>query len=77
MVQSVGPFEDTPDRYEAANGVEAAAPGMPDDAGSRDPSATTVADAVANAMAYHLEIGSDALGLGSSIGDLVNLPNIY
>lgn len=75
--QSLGPYEDTPDRYEAANGVEAGMPGMADDAGSRDPSATSVAGAVANAMAYHMEIGSDALGLGSSIGDLINLPNPY
>lgn len=69
---SVGPY-DPPGGYEAPNGVEVMA-GVPVDAGSIDPSSTTMGGAVANAMAQQAEMASDALGLGSHIGDLVNLP---
>jgi hypothetical protein len=69
---TVGPY-DAPDRYEAPNGVEVMA-GVADDAGSRDPSSTTVGGAVAGAMAQQAEIASDTLGMGSHVGDLVDLP---
>jgi hypothetical protein len=72
-MQSVGPYEDTPDQYEAPNGVEVMA-GVADDAGSRDPSSTSVSGAVTNAMAQQAEIMTDTLGLGSHVGDLVDLP---
>ena len=70
---SVGPYEDTPDQFEAPNGVEIPR-GLPNDPGSRDPSSTTVAGAVSNAMAQQAEIAADSIGLGSSIGDPINLP---
>ena len=77
-MQSTGPFEDTPDAYEAPNGVESVLPGVADDLGSRDPSATTVGGANANAMAQQAEMATDVVGLGSHIGDLINLPpNVY
>ncbi len=60
--------------YEAPNGMQAALPGQADDAGSRDPSSTTVAGAVANAMAQSAEIESDTHGQGSQIGDALRLP---
>lgn len=71
---TTGPMEDSPDAYEAPNGVEAAMPGQPDDPGSRDPSSTTVAGAVTNALAQSAEHESDTHGLGSRIGDPVDLP---
>jgi hypothetical protein len=50
------PYVDpNPSGYEAPDGVEATIPGAPDDAGSRDPSATTIAGAVANAYAQMRE----------------------
>jgi hypothetical protein len=50
------PYVDpNPSGYEAPDGVESTIPGAPDDAGSRDPSATTIAGAVANAYAQMRE----------------------
>lgn len=57
--------------YEAPNGVAVMA-GIDDDAGSRDPSSTTVGGAVSNAYAQMAELASDTLT--DHIGDLVNLP---
>jgi hypothetical protein len=69
---TVGPGnEDAPDTYEAPNGVEVI-PGVPDDAGSRDPSSTTVSGAVSNAAANAAEMESD-VGTGH-IGDEINPP---
>lgn len=63
--------------YTAPNGVTTI-PGVPDDAGSRDPSSTTVSGAVDNAMAQSAEMESDTFGQGTYVGDLVNLPpNTY
>ena len=73
------PDSGSPDAYEAPNGVEAVLPGVTDDAGSRDPSATTIAGAVANAMANMRELESDAVSpIGSDMCDPVDLPpNVY
>lgn len=73
---TVGPGnEDAPDTYEAPNGVEVI-PGVPDDAGSRDPSSTTVSGAVSNATAQMRELESDVVT--DHIGDEINLPpNLY
>jgi hypothetical protein len=74
--QPPAPFVDRPDAYEAPNGVEAVLPGVVDDAGSRDPSATSVGGAVANAMAQMAEMRSDAeTPAGTWIGDLIDLPS--
>ncbi len=75
---TIGPIQgapDVPEAYEAPNGVEAALPGQVDDAGSRDPSSTSVAGAVANAMAQQAELESDLMPQGGSFGDPVNLPD--
>jgi hypothetical protein len=69
------PYVDpNPGGYEAPDGVEATIPGAPDDAGSRDPSATTIAGAVANAYAQMREQEAATHGPGSSIGDDVPMP---
>jgi hypothetical protein len=71
---TVGPDQgmpDFPDRYEAPNGVEVI-DGVADDAGSRDPSATSVAGAVSNAYAQMVELESDVNT--DHIGDLIDLP---
>jgi hypothetical protein len=49
------------------------------DAGSRDPSATTVAGSVSNAMAQMAEMRGDGESpAGSYVGDLIDLPpNVY
>jgi hypothetical protein len=61
---------------ESPNGVDAVLPGGPDDAGSRDPSSTTVAGAVANADANMAEMESDAVSpAGSAVGDPLDLPS--
>ena len=44
------------------------------DAGGRDDVASTVAGAVANAQARYHEHQSDTYGMGSTIGDLIDLP---
>ena len=68
-------FDQQPDAYEAPNGVESVLPGVVDDAGSRDPSATTVGGAVANAMAQMREMQGDGESpQGGYIGDLIDLP---
>jgi hypothetical protein len=70
------PFDQVPDAYEAPNGMESVLPGITDDAGSRDPSATTIGGAVANAMAQMREMQADTmLGLGTYVGDPINLPD--
>jgi hypothetical protein len=54
MVASIGPNggqSDMPDRYEAANGVEAGIPGQADGPGTRDPSSPTPVAAVAAELA--------------------------
>lgn len=75
---TIGPMQgaaDVPDAYEAPNGVEAVLPGVADDAGSRDPSATTIAGSVANAMKQMTELRSDAESpMGSAVGDPIALP---
>ena len=73
------PYDHNANPNEAPNGVDGALPGVPVDAGSRDPSATTVGGAVANAAAQMAEMQSDAVSpAGSWIGDLIDLPpNIY
>jgi hypothetical protein len=69
------PYVDpNPSGYEAPDGVESTIPGAPDDAGSRDPSATTIAGAVANAYAQMREYEADTHGPGTSIGDDVPMP---
>jgi CRISPR/Cas system CSM-associated protein Csm4 (group 5 of RAMP superfamily) len=68
---SVGPDYEAQEGYEAPNGVSVMA-GVADDAGSRDPSSTTISGAVSNAMAQMSEIASDTLT--DHVGDLVNLP---
>jgi len=74
----IGPVVGGPegtDAYEAPNGVESVLPGMPDDAGSRDPSAATIGGAVANAMAQMQEMHADAVQpMGSGMGDPIALP---
>jgi hypothetical protein len=64
---------------EAPNGVDSVLPGVVDDAGSRDPSATTVGGAMSNAAAQMAEMRGDAESpAGSYVGDQINLPpNIY
>jgi len=64
---------------EAANGVDSVLPGVADDAGSRDPSATTVAGAMSNAAAQMAEMRGDAESpAGSYVGDQITLrPNTY
>ena len=44
------------------------------DAGGRDDVSSTVAGAVANAQARYHEHQSDTYGMGSTIGDLIDLP---
>ena len=80
MVASVGPVQgpaDVPDAFEAPNGVEAATPNIPDDAGSRDPTSATVAGAVANAFAQAAWFSNDLEAAGSSVGHEVALPPAY
>jgi hypothetical protein len=76
---AVGPVEVGPDAYEAPNGMEAVVPGMPDDAGSRDPSATSVGGAMSNAAAQMAEMRADGESpAGSHVGDPLSLPsNVY
>jgi hypothetical protein len=65
------------DPNEAPNGV-APIPGIAVDAGSVDPSSTTVAGAVANAYASMAEMRGDTThpaGDGSGVGDHINLPD--
>jgi len=64
---------------EAPNGVDSVLPGVADDAGSRDPSATTVSGAVSNAMAQMAEMRTDGESpQGSHVGDPIDLPpNVY
>ena len=72
---SIGPgYVHFPHGYEAPNGVEGALPGVADDAGSRDPSSTTVDGAVSNAMAQCAEMAGDIGAQGAYVGDLINLP---
>jgi hypothetical protein len=69
------PYVDpNPGGYEAPDGVESTIPGAPDDAGSRDPSSTTIAGAVQNAYAQMREYEASTHGPGSSIGDELTLP---
>ena len=74
---TVGPGEDSPDAYEAANGMEAATPGQPDNPGTRDPSATTPAEAFTNAMAASQFQWHDISPLGAEAGTEVALPDPY
>lgn len=63
--------------YTAPNGVTTV-PGVPDDAGSRDPSATSPGAAVDKAMAQSAAMESDTFGQGTYVGDLIDLPpNTY
>jgi hypothetical protein len=71
---TVGPMEDSPDAYEAPNGMESAMPGMVSDAGSCDPSATSVAGAMSNATAQMQEMQVGLEIQGGSVGDLIDLP---
>jgi hypothetical protein len=59
--------------------IESVLPGVSDDAGSRDPAASTVAGSVANAMAQMDELRGDAESpAGSYVGDQIDLPpNVY
>jgi hypothetical protein len=78
MTNPIPPFPHLgpPGGYEAPNGMESVLPGMPDDVGSRDPSATTVGGAVSNAMAQMREMQSDTLlGEGMYMGDPIDLPS--
>jgi hypothetical protein len=60
---------------EGANQVNSVLPGVVADAGSIDPSATTVGGSISNAMAQMAEMRSDAESpAGTFIGDLINLP---
>jgi hypothetical protein len=75
---TIGPLQgtpDVPDAYEAPNGVEAALPGQVDDAGSRDPSSTTVEGSITNAMAQQAELESDLFAQGGTYGDEIPLPD--
>ena len=69
------PYEDpNPTGYEAPDGVESTLPGA-DEAALRDPSATTVAGAVANAYAQMGQLEATTHGQGSQIGVPITLPN--
>lgn len=57
-----------------ADEMQAVPPSVPVDAGSDDTIATTVADAIRQAMARAHEQYVDTLGHGSTIGDLMPLP---
>ena len=60
---------------ESPNGV-APPPGVTLDAGSRDPSATSVAGAIANAYANMAEMETDSVSpAGSPVGDRIELPD--
>lgn len=48
--------------------------GGDNDAGGRDIVAGSVAEAVANTEARYAELASDTYGLGSHIGDAMNMP---
>lgn len=77
MTSAIPPFPHTgpPAVYEAPNGVQSVLPGVADDAGSRDPSATSVGGAVSNAMAQMAEMQGDALQpAGTYLGDTIDLP---
>ncbi len=76
---TVGPgwVEPSPDVYEAANGVEAATPGMPDDAGSRDPSSTTVAGSVTAGLAQSDWHFQNIAAQGDAPGHEITLPDPY
>jgi hypothetical protein len=78
VTNPVPPFPHTgpPDAYEAPNGMQSVLPGVADDAGSRDPSATTAGGAVSNAMAQMREMQSDAMQpAGTYLGDTIDLPS--
>ena len=81
MANPVPPYPHTgpSSASEAPNGVDSVLPGVADDAGSRDRSATTVSGAVSNAMAQMAEMRTDGESpAGSYIGDQIDLPpNIY
>lgn len=63
------------DPARSPNGMNSVPPGVASDDGSRDPSATTVAGAMANASAQMAEMQSDAVTpAGSWIGDMIDLP---
>jgi hypothetical protein len=64
-----------PDPDESPRGVNSVLPGVMSDAGSQDPASTSVAGAVAAAMAYTAEMRGDAESpRGDPIGDPINLP---
>jgi hypothetical protein len=74
---TVGPYEDSPDAYEAANGMEAATPGMANDAGSRDPSSTTVAGSVTAGLAQSDWHFQNIAAQGDAPGHEISLPPAY
>lgn len=76
---TVGPgwVEPKPDAYEAANGIEAATPGMVDNPGNRDPSSTTVDGSVATQLERLAWQEQDIIPQGGSPGDEVPLPDAY
>jgi hypothetical protein len=63
-----------PGQYVAADGAKVTIPGVADDAGSRDTSATTPAGAQANALERMRELEADTLT--PTIGDPVPLPPV-
>lgn len=64
------------DPGESPNGVNSVLPGVVRDAGSVDPSSTSVSGAVSNAFAQMRELESDVSGPrgGSGAGDEIVLP---
>jgi hypothetical protein len=76
-VQSASPVV-SPSPYGQADvpgGQPIAYPGD-NDPGGRDDVAASVAQSVANAEARYTELQGDTYGLGSTIGDLMSLPEV-
>ena len=59
-----------------AYGIMAAAPGVPQDAGSSDTISETTEGAIAAALGRLAEIQSDTLAAGSVLGDPMPLPGV-
>lgn len=72
---TIGPgFTDRPEAYAAANGMEAAPPGVGDTAISRDPSASTVAGSVDAEAASIAAYNEQLMVAGSTVGMEITLP---
>jgi hypothetical protein len=74
MTTGPGYTDPFPGQYEAPDGVESSLPGA-DVTALQDPSSTTVAGAVSNAIAQTDAYAQTTLGQGSTIGTPINLPD--